>query len=381
MEFKTIEEIEERRAAIKEEMDKDGADLDALEKEVRELREAEEELRKNAKADAKRRRMIAEGLGTVKETHEEEKHLTLEEVRNSKRYIDAYANYIRTGDDRECRAMLTENAASNGQVPVPVLVDQIVRTAWEKNEILNHVRKTYFKGNVKVAFERAADPAYVHAEGGSAVTEEDLTLGIVTMIPANIKKWIRISDEAVTMGGEAFLNYVYNELAYQIALKLAALVVTDITGANTTHSSTAVGIPKVSAAPGVLTLRNAAANLSDEATNLCVIINRLSEAAFLEAYASGNFAIDPFAGFTVLYSSTLPAYATASDNAVYAIVGDLNAVQVNLPEGDGVVTKWDELTEAEKDLVKIVGREYVAHAVTAPGRLVNVTKPATPAST
>lgn len=374
MKFKTIEEIEQRRAQIREEMEKEGADLDALEKEVRELKENEEQLRKTAKIDAEKRRLIAEGLGTTQESHGSEESHSDEEVRNSREYIDAYANYIRTGDDRECRALLTENATS-GQVPVPVLVDQIVRTAWEHNEILSRVRRTYFRGNVKVAFERSATAAAVHAEGAAAPTEETLTLGIVTMIPANIKKWIRISDEAVTMGGEAFLRYVYDELTYQIALKLAGDVVNDIATAGTTHTATAVGVPKVSIAPGVITLRSAAANLSDEAGNLCVIMNRLSEAAFLEAYAAGNFGIDPFQGFTVLYSSALPAYSAASANAVYAIVGDLNGEQVNFPEGDNIIIKWDELTEAEKDLVKIVGREYVAHAVTAPGRFVNLTKP------
>ena len=39
------------------------------------------------------------------------------EVRNSKEYIDGYANYIKTGDDSECRALLSENGGglSEGQ--------------------------------------------------------------------------------------------------------------------------------------------------------------------------------------------------------------------------------------------------------------------------
>ena len=86
--------------------------------------------------------------------------------------------------------MKTENAPSGGQLPVPVLVDQTVRTAWENDQILSRVTKTYFKGNLKVTFERAGDVAYEHLEGTTAPTEESLTLGIVTMIPKNIKKWI-----------------------------------------------------------------------------------------------------------------------------------------------------------------------------------------------
>ena len=201
-------------------------------------------------------------------------------------------------------------------------------------------------------------------------------LGIVTMIPANIKKWIRISDEAVAMGGEDFLRYVYDELTYQIIKKLAALVVGDVAGASTTHSSSAVGVPKVSAAPALGTIASALGNLSGAAANPVVIMNRLTWAAFKTAQYGANFAADPFEGLTVLYSDARPAFATADTNAVYAIVGDLNGITVNYPEGDGVVIKYDELYEAEKDMVKVVGRQYAAHALTAPGRFANITKPA-----
>lgn len=371
----TIEEIETRLAEIKTELDTPEADLDKFQDEVRSLTEQRDELRKSAKEAEEKRAAIANGLGEVKEKQEEEKTMTVEEIRSSKEYIDAFANYIKTGDDRECRTMLkTENAS--GQVPVPVLVDQIVRTAWDNDEVLNRVRKTYFRGNLKVAFERSADPAYEHNEGTTAPTEESLTLGIVTMIPKNIKKWIRIPDEVVTMGGEAFLRYIYDELTYQIIRKLSGLVVGDISGADTSHGATAVGIPQVNLAPAINTIATAVANLSDEARTPVVIMNRLTEVNFLAAYAAGNFAVDPFAGLPRVYTSALPAYDTANNNAVYAIVGDLNGAQVNYPEGEGVVIKWDELTEAEADLVKIVGRQYAAHAVTAPGRFVNLTKPA-----
>ena len=37
---------------------------------------------------------------------------------------------------------------------------------------------------------------------------------------------------------------------------------------------------------------------------------------------------------------------------------------------------FDGLTEAEADMVKVVGRQYAAHKVTGPGRFVNVKKAA-----
>lgn len=372
--MRTIEEIETRLARIKEEVEKPEADLDALTEEARNLIAEKEELRKNARAAEELRKQIAEGAGVTIEKHEsEEKPMPVEEIRKSAEYVNAYAEYIRSGDPRECRALLkTENAG--GQVPVPVFVDEIVRTAWENDEILSRVRKTYFRGNLKVAFEVSAEGALVHTEGTDAPKEEDLVLGIVNMIPANIKKWIRIPDEVAAMGGEAFVRYIYDELTYRIIKKLADLIVADIAALPTASTTTAPGAAKISQAPGLNTIPTAYANLSDEARNPVVIINRATYADFQAAYAAGAFAVDPFMGLTVLYNNTLPTYTDATAGQVYAIVGDLDGAQVNYPEGDGVVIKWDDLTEAQADLVKIVGRQYVAHAVTAPFRFTNIAK-------
>ena len=41
-----------------------------------------------------------------------------------------------------------------------------------------------------------------------------------------------------------------------------------------------------------------------------------------------------------------------------------------------MIIKWDDLSEAEADLIKIVGRVYAAHDVTGPGKLTKLLKPA-----
>lgn len=374
----TIEEINTRKAEITAELEKPEADLNALEEEVRALNAEAEELRTSALAAEEQRKRIAEDAEkvTVIEQHEsEEKRMSLEEIRSSTEYVDAYAKYLRTNDDRECRALLkTENAS--GKVPVPVMVDEIIRTAWDNEEILSRVRKTNFRGNLKVAFEKAGDVAYVHTEGTSAPTEEALELGIVTMTPANIKKWIHITDEDVAMGGEAFVRYIYEELAYQIMKKLANLVVADIVALGTSNTATVPGAARITEAPGLTTIANAFANLSDEASDPVIIMNKLTWANFQAAYAAGSFAVDPFMGLKVLFNNSLPAYDTATAGTDdYCIVGDLKGAQLNYPEGEGVAIKWDDLSEAEADLVKVVGRQYVAHAVTAPFRFTRIKKP------
>ena len=376
MEFKemSVEQLEARMAEIKNEIEVDGADLNALEEEVRGIKA---ELEERAKVEAQKvelRKAVAEGKGKVIEKKEEKNTMTNEEIRASKEYVDAYARYLISEDDKECRALLTTQAS--GSVPVPVLVEDIIKTAWEKSDILSRVKKTNFKGNLKVPFELSADGAYVHTEGTSAPTEESLTFGIVEMIPRNIKKWIRISDEAIAMGGETLVRYIYDELTYQILKKLTALVVTDIASLATSADADEVSGAKIKVAPGLTTVAQAFANLSDEASDVVVVMNKLTYVEFKNAYAAGNFAVDPFEGLPVLFTSALPAYATASENDVYAFVGDLRGAQLNYPEGEGIVIKYDDTTEAEADLVKIVGRQYVAHAVTTDKAFCNIAKPA-----
>ena len=370
-----IEELEARKAEIVTELETEGADLDALEAETKSIN-AELELRKAEAAKKEEiRKTVTEGAGTViTEIKEEKREMkTNEEIRASKEYIDAFARYLISEDDKECRSLLTENAS--GSVPVPVIVDEIIRTAWENDDILSRVKKTYIRGNLKVAFELSADGAYEHTEGTTAPTEESLSLGIVTMIPKNIKKWIHISDEAIAMGGEALVRYIYDELTYQIVKKLAALVVGDVSGAKTSADADEASAAKITAAPALTTIATAFANLSDEASNPVIIMNKLTYANFVAAQAAGNFAFDPFMGLPVVFTSALGAYDSASANDVYAIVGDLSGVQVNYPEGDGIVIKYDDVSESEKDLVKIVGRQYAAHALTACGRFCNIAKP------
>ena len=372
----TIEELEARKSAIVAELDVEGADLNALEAEIKSIKD-EMEARKAVEAQKEEiRQTVAESTAPVivQEFKEEKREMkTNEEIRASKEYVDAFARYLINEDDRECRALLTVDAS--GSVPVPVIVDEIIRTAWENESILSRVRKTYIRGNLKVAFELSADGAYVHNEGTTAPTEEALSLGIVTMIPKNIKKWIHISDEAIAMGGEALVRYIYDELTYQILKKLSALVVADIKGATQVADADEASVAKITAAPALTTIATAFANLSDEASDTVIIMNKLTYANFKAAHAAGNFAVDPFEGFPVLFSSELPAYDSASANAVYAIVGDLKGVQVNYPEGDGIVIKYDDVTEAENDMVKIVGRQYAAHALTACGRFCVIAKP------
>ena len=374
MSDKSIDELLERRTAINAELEAPEADLDALEAEARAINEEIEKRRAEEKARRETREAVAKGAGKeIRKFESEEKKMTIEEIRSSKEYVNAFANYVKTGKDDECRALLTELVS--GYVPVPTIVEGRIRTAWERNGLMNLVRKTYIKGVLKVGFELSATAATVHTEGAAAVTEETLTLGIVTMSPVSIKKWISISDEAMDLSGEEFLFYVYDELTYQIAKKAQAELIAKITALTASATTEAVGVGVVKGTPSVGVVAEAIGTLSDEAPNPVVVMNKSSWAKFKAAQYAAQFAVDPFEGLPVHFDNTLPAYSTTGTaGTTWAIVGDFgNGAQANFPNGDEVTLKYDDLSLAEKDLVKIVGREYVALGVVADHAFCKVT--------
>lgn len=353
-----IEQIEARKAEIETLLNDDGADLEALSKEVDALNERKAQIvqeAENRKAEIDK--VLKEAPTETLEELGERTKMTDLEVRNSKAYIDAFANYIKTGKDEEVRALLTENV-NNGTVPVPEFVEEVVKHAWDNDSLLSRVRKTAFKGNLKVGYEVSSDGAVIHAEGDTAIDEEALVTGIINLVPETIKKFVRVSDEVLD-NGEAFLRYIYDEITHHIIKKACDMIVADII-ASVGTMSTAV------ATSGAQDFLNALAQLSDEASNPVIIMNKQSYAYYKGLAYQNSYAIDIFEGMTVLFNNTL-AVADGSTAGNYAIVGDLGAgFWCNFPNGFEPTFKYDDLTEATADMVRVIGRLPMAHAVVAP---------------
>ena len=383
MENKTTEELLERRTAIASEIESEGADLDALEAETRAIN-IELESRMNAeRARQEVRNAVANGDGeTIKEFKEErENKMNIKELRSSKEYLNAWAEGIKSGRYDECRRLLTENALEaniaegDGLVPVPTYVEGRIQGIFERNEILRRVRRTYFKGNLKVGFEVSSTGAAVHAEGAAAIDDEQLVIGTVSIIASMIKKTILVSDELIDMHGQEMLDYLFDEFENKIETYLASGVVSAIDAAPATSTTSAVGVPAIES--DVITLdivAQALALLTDTVENGCVVMNRGTYAAFRAAALNANYSVDPFEGLTVVFSSALPSLADASAGDTWLIVGDMSAVTVNFPNGDQVKFIYDPYTNAPADLVRITGRLYAGIGVTAPGKLAKVAK-------
>ena len=380
-----IEEVEARASEIKAEIETGEVTeerLLELDAESIAIEERKVELERQATEARETREAVAEEKVVVEEVHEviqEERKMTNKEIINSAEYRDAFKNYIITGKDAECRALLTENV-TNGVVPVPELVYDIVKNAWEKEGIMSLVKKTYLKGNLKVGFEISATGAVVHTEGQTKPDEEVLVLGTITLVPASIKKWISISDEVIDMDSGAFLRYVYDELAYQIAKKAADTLIADIIACGTVSTNTPsmnVAVPVVSTASIALgTIASAIAELSDQAASPVIVMNKSTWGAFKQVQASASFGYDIFEGLPVVFNNTITAFSAATTGVTYAIVGDFGeGALANFPNGEGIDIKYDNMSLAEADLVKIVGREYVGLGVVGPKCFVKIAKP------
>ena len=351
-------------------------ELDAIETEARAINE---ELEERAAVEAKKqevRDMLAAGTAPeVIEKQEERKMPDNMEIRNSKEYIDAYAEYLKNGDDTECRGLLTENA-TNGTVPVPELVYDIVKTAWDREGITRRVRKAYVKGNLKVGFEISGSDAAIHTEGGDPVAEETLVLGIVELIPQSIKKWISISDEVYDLRGEAFLRYIYDELTYRIAKKAADGIIAAIEACGTVSTTTCPSVGKITATTITMGLvANALGQLSDEAANPVIMMNKATWAKFKAVEYANGYGVDPFEGLAVEFNNTIASFDAATTGVTYMIVGDLDhGALMNLPNGEGIDFKFDDTTLMTNDMIRVLGRMFVAEKVVAPGAFVKVTK-------
>lgn len=360
-----MEGVQARGAEIAAE----AADLEKCGDEVIEERKLEmdalEERKKAIEAEAieKRAKMleVVEKAEVIEEPIQERKTMNNKEYRSSQEYIDAYVEYVKKGYDldkmsaeKRATLIMSENA-TNGIVPVPTYVEDRIRTAWENDEIMRRVRRTYLPGNVEVGVEASASPAVVHEEGGEAIDPENLVIGIIRLVPEYLKKMVHVTHTALALSGTAFLDYLYDEIEYRLVELAGTEVLAAISGSSLTaqyNIADTISTADIIAAEGLL---------SGAARNPVLIISR-SDAAVLKAAAlSAGYAYDPFDGLPVIYKAM---------QSNHFIIADLDAVQANFPEGGEPKFIFDELTMAAQNVVRIIGRLLMAADVVNTGMTV-----------
>lgn len=346
---------EETRDASEEILAELSAELDMIEE------------RKNiikAEAEEKRAAMeaVLEGEGEViEEVKEEERTMTdVKEIRKSPEYLDAWVENLKGRASEEQRTLLTTNAEENGTIAVPSYVEDRIETAWESNEIVRRAKKSYFKGNLKVGYEASAEGAQIHEEGGEAITEEALVIGFVELIPSTFKKMVKYSTEVLDMKGEAFVDYIVDEIEHQMAKTIGDSCIM------AARTESAPLKQEYTAAGSALTTADiiAAEGLLAGDANPVLIITRATAAALKAAALSAQYGYDPFDGLEVVYVDS------AAIGHHLGVVADLTAWQINFPNGDDVKFVFDEFTEAPADIVRVIGRLYAGFGIVAPSKTV-----------
>ena len=220
----TVEQLEERKAAIGAELDNEGADLDALENEVRAIK-AELEARKEEEAKkAEVREAVALGEGEVIKTFVEEKR-TMEKnfSVDSVEYRDAWIKNLMGKE-----LSVEERTAITGTDAIPTeTLDKIVNVLKE-NALLGKIDLMQIPGYVKI-------PIYAtnnDATWTDSSTDSQDVIGSITLQPKQLIKTIEVPATVDKMSISAFERYITEALANKIESALQKAV---IAGTGTTE--------------------------------------------------------------------------------------------------------------------------------------------------
>lgn len=358
-----MSDIEKRSLEIAEEVKTaDSETLDALNAELDAIEERKQTIKAEAAEQRAKMAAVIEGEGEVIEESKQEERKTMDnkEIRKSAEYLDAWVENLKGRASEEQRTLLTTNAQENGTIAVPTYVEDRIETAWESNEIVRRAKKSYFKGNLKVGYEASAEGAQIHPEGSAAVTEEALEIAFVELVGITFKKMVKYSTEVLDMKGEAFVDYIVDEIEYQMAKTIGDSCITAARTANAplVQTFTAAGASLTTA-----DIIGAEGMLAGDA-NPVLITTRANAAALKAAALSAQYGFDPFDGMDVVYVDA----AALSGNL--AVVADLSAWQINFPNGDDVKFVFDEYTDAPSDIVRVIGRVIAGIGVVAPNKTV-----------
>ena len=364
-----LKELETRSAIA------DETELEKIAGEVEEIETRKNEIKLEFEKAEEARKAIAEAPQVEEpETIIEErinKTMDLKELRSSKEYIDAFANYIKTGKDEEVRSLLTD--FGGGTIPTPTFVQEYVETAWSRSNIASKVKKLGVKGILKVPYEISSSSAVVHTEGDDAPNEEELVIGTTTIAPATIKKWIGVTDEVLGLHSEEFLRYIYDELTERIVKALDEAIVAMVAG-STSPFVAAVDVASIDAT----TILQGLAELADSTNEPTIVMNKK---VFFNDFMGLLDDVHRPIYEVLLDNERKPRYFLNGCEVVFdnvnfgddpqagdpiALVGDFSGVTANYPDGEDVKIVVDPYTSAKADKVEFIAKLYVGIGVTKP---------------
>lgn len=231
MEFKdmTVEELEARRIQIGEEVEKDGADLDALEAEIKGIKAELEARKAEATKKAEIRNAVASGAGTViKEVPTEERKM--EEIKynaQSPEYRTAWLKNIAQRDGQKIFGEMTEveqraftfTTANSGAVVPTETMNRIVELVESMAPMYDDATKSGMVKGFGVPRHKAivAGDAAATDEGVANADEQD-TFDLLALDGVEIKKHVEITRKMQWQSIDAFEAWLTDHIARRIAV-------------------------------------------------------------------------------------------------------------------------------------------------------------------
>jgi len=220
-----LQEIEKRLAEIKVELEKDGADIDALEKEVKELTEERKKLLDQAE---KRKKIISDitaGAGTViddflPKPEERKKEFTTDTILDTPEYRSAYLKRLQGKElnEVEKRALTTAAGSAGAAVPTTTL-NRIIDKLRQTSALFPRITVSYVPGNLSIVVANAKNAAAWKTEGNDGTPTDDTVVN-VQLAGYELIKLVEISAAAEAMTIDAFEAYIASEIGRRLAIAI-----------------------------------------------------------------------------------------------------------------------------------------------------------------
>ena len=375
------DEILEQVEALTEEADK-------IDEELKELDEQKEEFEKQEE-----RMSLTRSLSKIEV---EERNKVMENTNNSlnqKEYEQLYADFIRGRiQESEIKSYLNQRslATTTENVPIPEIMQGFVETAWyEYGKFSRLVSETFEPAILKIPVEVSATGAEWHDELGEAPQEEEIELGQIILQPKMIKKWISLTDELMALSATDFLRYIADELVYRVILALDEAIINrkDANGLGVIGIVDNPYTEVVTTELNFNAINSALANLvtfedltiaMNPATFFNVFMGMVDDVQrpiFNVVQNNNDRPSYYLSGHRVEFTQALKSYDEAEAGDALFIVGNFRrGYRLNYPQGRNVITLVDPYTLATQDLVRMIGRLYVAGNVVKPKHFAQVNK-------
>ena len=344
-------EIEQRLAAIRTEMDSEGADLTALSDEVDALLEERKTLLDAAEQRRTMLGKIAGGAGREMRSFEPQPQTpeTREYGRDSEEYRSAWLKTIAGNEltETEQRAWSTATASAGPLVPTQT-ANTIIEKVHQYAPLLDKITLLRVPGNVTYAVEsEQADAAY-HAEN-AAITAAETGLTSISLSAYEIVKLVQISKSVQKMALDVFESWLTDMLAKKIAKMISDTILkgtgsaqgTGIEKANTWGAANSVSVGKTDALTNKNVLDLIALLPGGYDANACFLMSK--KTLFTDFMPlqdkSKNDLVRIEGGSYYVYGYPVMIDERVSDHEAY--LADLSTVIGNMPEDVTITSDFD----------------------------------------